>query len=129
MLEEKNLIPISEKIVECPITVQRKLEKPEYRFFRVGNEYIAFTMDSPSLDYREKQDATLQEIEFPKEHLERYIALTNRLGLDYAASDYMTNPKTGNLTLLEVNSGAMFAAFDVAAGNKLCRKMLQYLVK
>lgn len=129
MLEAKNLIPISSKIVECPLTVQKKLEKPEYRFFRIGNEYLAFKMDSPSLDYRESQDAVLTAVEFPKDYLEKYIALTDRLGLDYAASDYITNPDTGNLALLEVNSGGMFAAFDVAAKNTLCRKMIKYLMR
>lgn len=129
LLENGNLLPISDNLVECPLTVQKKLLKPEYRFFRIGNKYFAFTMDSPSLDYREKQDAKVEQVEFPKEHLENYVALTNRLGLNYAAADYITNPETGNLALLEVNSGAMFAAFDVASQNVLCREMVRYLAK
>lgn len=129
LLENDNLLPISDNLVECPLTVQKKLLKPEYRFFRIGNKYFAFTMDSPSLDYREKQDAKVEQVEFPKEYLENYVALTNRLGLNYAAADYITNPETGNLALLEVNSGAMFAAFDVASQNVLCREMVRYLAK
>lgn len=112
----------------CPITLQKKMEKPELRFFRSGNAYRAFTMDSPSLDYRENQDATVVEVPFPEQHKEKFIQMTDILGLDFAAADYITDPVTGELTFLEVNSGPMFTAFDIAAKGGLCQDMFKALL-
>lgn len=115
--------------INIPMTIQKKMDKPEYRFFRIEDKFHAFTMNSPSLDYRENQDADVKEVEFPKEYLENYIKITDMLGLDYAAADYITNPETGKLALLEINSGGMFTAFDIASKGKLCGDMLNFLVR
>ncbi len=45
--------------------------KPEYRLWRVGEQFLAFSMDSPSLDYRENQDAKVVEVPFPEKHKEK----------------------------------------------------------
>ncbi|HPF47432.1 MAG TPA: hypothetical protein PK690_11230 [Emcibacteraceae bacterium] len=113
----------------CPITLQKKMMKPEFRFFRVGGSYRAFTMDSPSLDYRENQDAKVEEVPFPEEYKEKFTKLTDILGLDFAAADYISDPETGELCFLEVNSGPMFAAFDHAAGGALCGDIINFLIK
>lgn len=112
----------------APITMQAKMVKPEFRFFRVGDRYRAFTMDSPSLDYRENQDAKVEEVPFPEEHKAKYTQLTDLLGLDFAAADYITDPQTGELCFLEVNSGPMFTAFDIASGGELCKDMFYFLI-
>lgn len=111
-----------------PITLQHKMVKPEYRFWRVGDKYHAFTMDSPSLDYRENQDARVVEVPFPMEYKENFFQLTEALNLDFAAADYITDPEKGELALLEVNSGPMFTAFDIKGGNKLCGDMVDFLI-
>jgi glutathione synthase/RimK-type ligase-like ATP-grasp enzyme len=110
------------------ITLQAKMVKPEYRFFRVGNSYRAFTMDSPSLDYRENQDATVKPVDFPEGHKDKFEKMTDILGLDFAAADYITNPETGELSFLEVNSGPMFTAFDLAADGALSKDMFDFLL-
>lgn len=110
-----------------PITMQGKMVKPELRFFRVGEKYSAFTMDSPSLDYRENQDATVNQVDFPEDQKEKFIQMTDILGLDFAAADYITNPETGELSFLEINSGPMFTAFDIAAKGSLSKDIFAFL--
>ena len=110
-----------------PITLQKKMLKPEYRFWRIGNKFHAFSMDSPSLDYRETQDAKVIEAPFPEEYKEKFVQLTDVLGLDFAGADYITDPEKGELALLEVNSGPMFTAFDHASKNELCMNMARFL--
>ena len=109
------------------ITMQAKMVKPEYRFFRVGSSYRAFTMDSPSLDYREKQDAIVKPVDFPDVHQEKFTKMTDILGLDFAAADYITDPESGDLCFLEVNSGPMFTAFDIAAEGALSKDIFSFL--
>jgi len=111
-----------------PITMQAKMLKPEFRFFRIGDQYRSYTMDSPSLDYRENQDAKVEEVTFPEIYKDKFIELTDRLGLNYAAADYISDPQTGDLCFLEINSGAMFAAFDYASEGALCKDIFDFLL-
>lgn len=129
LLSTQDKITVKENISIKPITLQKKMVKPELRFFRVGTHYRAFTMNSKSLDYRENQDAVIDEVPFPEEHKEKFIQLTDILGLDFAAADYITNPETNELTFLEVNSGPMFTAFDMAANGALCGDIFKTLLE
>ena len=87
--------------------------------------------------YKEEPDTNLEEIkraekiwgvEFPEEYKDKFTQLLDILGLDYGAADYISDPETGELSFLEVNSGPMFTAFDIASKNKLCEEMIDFLV-
>jgi D-alanine-D-alanine ligase-like ATP-grasp enzyme len=41
--------------------------------------------------------------------------------------DFKTDPGTGRLLFLEVNTGPMFAAFNHASNGKLCDAMIEQL--
>lgn len=113
-----------------PVTVQTTLIQPEIRIFRVGNDLLSFSIASEKLDYR---DSTAPKVEFlavPEAAREPFIKLTDALGLDFAGADFKTDPKTGALALLEVNSGPMFAGFDMSTVNRnLTTAMVQALVR
>ncbi|MEM6603833.1 MAG: hypothetical protein AAF621_07260 [Pseudomonadota bacterium] len=54
-------------------------------------------------------------------------ALTDHLGLDYAAADFMTNTN-GELTFLEVNSFPMFARFDMESDFAISKSIVEFLL-
>ena len=58
----------------------------------------------------------------------RLVRLCDRIGLDFAAADFMRDPTSGELVFLEVNSQPMFAAFDLVAGGRLCDAILDGLL-
>ena len=47
--------------------------------------------------------------------------------MDFGAADFKTDPETGELCFLEVNTSPMFAAFDQVAGGKLAEAILETL--
>lgn len=102
-----------------PWIVQEKLVYPELRLFRAGAHYLAFEVTSEALDYRTTRDFTLKEVTPPPALVEAMSKLTGRLGLDYAAADLKTNPRTGKLEFLEVNTMPMFTGYDDAAKGRL----------
>jgi D-alanine-D-alanine ligase-like ATP-grasp enzyme len=50
-----------------------------------------------------------------------------RLGLDFGAADFKTDPDTGELIFLELNTSPMFAKFDLVSGGQLTAAIIQEL--
>jgi hypothetical protein len=114
-------------LAATPAIVQRKLIAPEIRIYVIGRSDFAFEVRSSSLDYRVNQDAELIFLpEVPQEAvlLRRLMA---RLGMDFGAADFKTDPDTGQLIFLELNTSPMFARFDQISGGKVCAAMVQEL--
>ena len=112
-----------------PYIFQARLVPPELRLFRVGDRFFAFHVEADTLDYRDDKKARVKEADTP-EHLAHGLrTLTDRLGLTYAAADFKTDPESGDLLFLEVNSNPMFAAFDQASRGQLIDAMLDYLLE
>jgi hypothetical protein len=109
-----------------PALVQPRLVAPEIRLFVVGAHSFAFEVRSPSLDYRALQDAQLEAVEVPPQ-AKALRALMTEFRMDFGAADFKTDPDTGELVFLELNTSPMFARFDQAAGGALCRAMVQTL--
>ena len=107
-----------------PWIVQEKLKYPELRLFRVGEHFFAFEIDSAVIDYRTDKKFTMKEVEAPSELVSAMRLLTERMGLDYAASDLKSDPVTGKLKFMEVNTMPMFTGYDDAARGKLSDAML-----
>jgi len=51
----------------------------------------------------------------------------SRLGLDFGAADFKTDPETGQLVFLELNTSPMFARFDQVSGGKVCTAIIHEL--
>ncbi len=111
---------------DYPRFVQPCLNRPEMRVYRIGPRLMGFWLESPDLDYRLNQDVRLSPAEVPKAEGHAFMRLCERLGLDFAAADFMTDAE-GRLTFLEVNSQPMFAAFDRVAGGALCDAIIDHL--
>ncbi|MCE2746133.1 MAG: hypothetical protein LW710_09525 [Burkholderiales bacterium] len=109
-----------------PALIQSRMVAPEIRIFVVGGNAFAFRVSSPSLDYRVKQDAQLEQVDVPKV-IARLRKLMKKLRMNFGAADFKTNPDTGELVFLELNTSPMFAAFDKVSHGKLTESMVSCL--
>ncbi len=126
--EIKKLQVKEQNILNLPKIVQGELVAPEIRIFRIGYNLMSFKVTSHHLDYRTDSKTQLDLVKTPPKEIDRFLKLTDRLGLNFAAGDFKTDPKTGSLCLLEVNSGPMFTAFDRACKGLLTEKLLSSLL-
>lgn len=113
----------------APAIVQRRLLAPEVRIYVVGNRSVAFDVRSSSLDYRERQDADVRLLDrvLPEvSHLRRLMSL---LHMDFGAADFKTDPESGALTFLELNTSPMFARFDDIAGGSISDAIVERLMR
>jgi len=114
-------------LAAMPAIVQNRLAPPEIRIYVIGRSAFAFEVRSASLDYRVNQDAELIFLpEIPQE-LALLRTLMSRLGMDFGAADFKSDPETGQLVFLELNTSPMFARFDQASGGELCAAMIREL--
>jgi glutathione synthase/RimK-type ligase-like ATP-grasp enzyme len=63
----------------------------------------------------------------PKALGDKFYAFCSAVGLDFAAADFMRDPRGGEHRFLEVNSQPMFAAFDAVCGGRLCDAIIDAL--
>ena len=110
-----------------PAIVQRRLESPELRLYIIGTTSVAFELRSPSLDYRELQDAEIAQVDvpWPEEHGLR--RLMEALRMDFSAADFKRDPESGRWVFLELNTSQMFALFDEICGGEIGRAIVQQL--
>lgn len=122
-----NKAELRDGLAATPAIVQKRLVPPEVRIYVIGQFAFAFEVRSGSLDYRVNQDAELILLaEVPKE-LGLLRKLMPQLEMDFGAADFKTDPDTGQLLFLELNSSPMFARFDQASGGQLCAAMIHEL--
>ena len=117
----------NEKVLASPAIVQAQLVAPELRVYVIGSCVLGFVVESAHLDYREVHDARVLPTTIDPELSNRLLALTQRMGLDFAAADFKTSADDGRPRFLEINTGPMFAAFDRAAGGGLTDAMIDVL--
>ncbi|HEX5725100.1 MAG TPA: hypothetical protein VFX98_06515 [Longimicrobiaceae bacterium] len=122
--------PRKEGKAAAPAIVQQKLVQPEVRLYGIGTAFIPFAVKSQALDYRNASDTSVEHL--PLESIDpRLVAglgrLMEALQMQYAAADFKTDPETGELRFLEVNSGPMFAAFDQASDGAVSHAILDWL--
>jgi len=114
-------------LTASPAIVQKRLIPPEVRIYVIGQFAFAFEVRSSALDYRVNQDAELILLpEVPRE-VSRLRELMSRVGLNFGAADFKTDPDTGELIFLELNTSPMFARFDQASRGQVCAAMLHEL--
>lgn len=124
----RNKLKGAHPVARYPRFVQRKLARPEMRVYRIGGEIISFHLASRDLDYREHNRVKLSVTKAPRKIEARLRALTDQLGLDFAAADFMRNPR-GEYCFLEVNTQPMFAAFDKVADGRICDAIIDHLLR
>jgi len=110
-----------------PALIQPCLVAPELRVFVIGKCTLAFQVSSPSLDYREHQDAEVTPCEVPPEAV-ALRRLMQDLRMDFGAADFKTDPQTGALVFLELNTSPMFVRFDEVCQGRLTQAMVHHLM-
>jgi hypothetical protein len=118
----------ADALARYPRFVQERLKRPELRVYRIGDAFLSFLIRSPDLDYRERNRVRLEFATAPTGLETKLRSLTDALGLDFAAADFMRNTR-GDYCFLEVNTQPMFAAFDAAAGGRLCDAIIDHLTR
>jgi glutathione synthase/RimK-type ligase-like ATP-grasp enzyme len=118
----------ADSVAHYPRFIQRKLSRPEMRVYRIGDEFIAFHLTSPDLDYRARERVKLSVAKAPRRIQSKLRALTDLLCLDFAAADFMLD-RDGEYRFLEVNTQPMFAAFDKVAEGRLCDAIIDHLTR
>lgn len=114
-------------LAATPAIVQKRLVPPEVRIYVIGQSAFAFELHSSSLDYRVHQDAELSLLpEVPREVF-MLRNLMSRLGADFGAADFKTDPDTKQLLFLELNISPMFARFDQVSRGELCAAIIREL--
>ena len=114
--------------VVLPCFLQERLSYPELRLFRVGKHYFAFEITSDVIDYRATTNVEMREVEMPNDLHLALERLSDRLGLDYAATDLKFNPRANNFQFLEINSMPMFTAYDDHTEGRLSDAILLHLM-
>jgi hypothetical protein len=114
-------------ILSYPQTVQQRLEQPELRVFRVGKAWFGFQVLSDVLDYRTSSATRMTVVDVPPDLVAKLTLLSDHLGLDFAAADFKTDARKGELQFLEINTNPMFAGFDQIAGGDLSDAILRHL--
>jgi glutathione synthase/RimK-type ligase-like ATP-grasp enzyme len=114
-------------LAAMPAIVQERLAAPEVRIYVIGRAEFAFEVRSSSLDYRVNQDAELILLDQVPREVSGLRKLMSRMGLDFGAADFKTDPETGQLVFLELNTSPMFARFDQVSQGQVCAAMLQEL--
>jgi hypothetical protein len=124
---DEALLGVEAACSAMPALVQPRLVAPELRVFMIAAETFAFEVRSPSLDYRALQDAEVIMAPVPPETA-ALRALMHALRMDFGAADFKTDPQTGELVFLELNTSPMFARFDWASEGKLAEAMVRQLL-
>ncbi|MGA9583150.1 MAG: hypothetical protein WBR13_14410 [Allosphingosinicella sp.] len=113
-----------------PAIVQERLAYPEYRVYLADGRFHLFEIHSHLLDYRTAAPGSLvylgDELPWPgiAEALGKLVAA---VGIDFCACDLKTRPGDPAPLFLELNSGPMFAAYDLAAGGRLADAIVAQL--
>jgi hypothetical protein len=114
-------------LAATPAIVQKRLIAPEVRIYVIGQSAFAFEVRSSSLDYRVTQDAELILLPEVPQELAMLRKLMSRLGMDFGAADFKTDPDTGHLVFLELNTSPMFARFDHISGGQISAAIIHEL--
>lgn len=122
-------VPNRKPSLPTPAIVQRRLTPPELRLYCVGERTFGFEVESPSLDYRADPNPRIRLVRRKVEAEAGLRRLMGSLGMDFGAADLKTDPSSGELVFLELNTSPMFARFDSEAGGALSLAIVEHLLR
>jgi hypothetical protein len=121
--------PMRDGRTAAPAIVQQRLEQPEVRIYGVGGRFIPFAVRSDVLDYRVSRDTRVEHLALdavPADLVAGLGRLMDAMEMDYGAADFKTDPDTGRLLFLEINSSPMFAAFDAVSDGAVSDAIIDF---
>lgn len=116
-------------VASCPAFIQTRLSAPEVRIYVIGRSEFAFEMRSDAIDYRVNQDAEVIPLTAVPSVIDELRTLMSSVSMDYGAADFKSDPQTGELVFLELNSSPMFARFDIETGGQIARAIVSSLTE
>ncbi len=128
-LEElQESIQFSDGCAAMPAIVQNRLVAPEVRIYIIGNDAFAFEIRSQHLDYRVERDADVIPLTKLPQEVDLLRKLMAALQMDFGAADFKSDPETGELVFLELNSSPMFVKFDLVLDGAICDAIIKALL-
>jgi glutathione synthase/RimK-type ligase-like ATP-grasp enzyme len=118
-------------VAAAPAIIQNELVAPEIRIYRIGERIVPFRVISDELDYRTTQQTRVEpRLEaLPADVLSGLARLMEHIGLDFGAADFKTDPETGKLLFLEINTSPMFSAFDRVSDQAVSQVLIEELTR
>lgn len=119
----------------CPMQFQQTLTKElELRATVVGNKVFCIAINSnkfqdENYDWRRKGSSTLEAwfpYTLPEEEIEKLVKLTESLGLNYGAADYILTPN-GEFKFLEINPCGEFYWAEKYQKQEICAALANHL--
>lgn len=121
---------MADVLKDNPMFVQERLYDYDMRLYKVGDQMLAFYMQSKSVDYRELQDAKVVWVEDESVY-SKYIQPTKELAallrLDYCCVDLKKNKEDTEYCFLEINTLPMHAAFDMQCNMHISKAICNLL--
>ena len=111
----------------APAIVQPQLAYPELRVYGVAGRFFGLSINSEEVDYRVSTRHTVTPDVVPHDVQLGLTNLMSDLGLDLCAVDFKTDPKTGQLFVLDVNDMPMFELHDEMLEGAISDAIIDYL--
>lgn len=129
-LEDSDL-PRLDRIRWCPTQFQAYVEGRDVRVHTVGDAVFATAITTTGTDYRyaAREDGgstRLEPLELPGALARRCVALSARLGLDFAGIDLKLAPD-GEVFCFEVNPCPAYTYYEANTGQPIARALAGYL--
>ena len=128
-MEDEDLARL-DRIRWCPVQFQAFVPGVNVRVHVVGERAFATRIDSDVTDYRyasrQGGEAKLTALDLPHPTVERCVALTSGLGLEFAGIDLKITPD-GDAYCFEVNPSPAFSYYEANTGQPIARAVAEAL--
>ncbi len=121
-----------DRIRHCPVQFQAWVPGQDIRVHTIGGRCFSTAISSTGVDYRyagqrDGAPAALSATTLPDEIAERCLALTARLGLEFAGIDLRRDPD-GRYVCFEVNPSPAFSYYESHTGQPIAAAVADHLL-
>jgi glutathione synthase/RimK-type ligase-like ATP-grasp enzyme len=122
-----------DRIRHCPVQFQAWVPGQDIRVHTIGGRCFSTAISSTGVDYRyagqrDGAPAVLSATTLPDEIAERCLALTARLGLEFAGIDLRRDPD-GRYVCFEVNPSPAFSYYESHTGQPIAAAVADHLLR
>jgi glutathione synthase/RimK-type ligase-like ATP-grasp enzyme len=110
-----------------PATFQAYIPGTNIRTYVIGESIFSAEIDSPDLDFRTDQNASLIPLKVPDEIAQQCLSIAKALKLQWTAIDWRLSP-SGEYFFLEANPSPMFLYFEQQTGFSITEALLNLLL-
>jgi len=110
-----------------PVTIQEYVPGTNIRSYVIGESIYSAEIRSPSLDFRDDQEAQLIPVELPRVVEQQCLAIAKAFFLEWTAIDWRLKPN-GEYVFLEANPSPMFLHFEYQTGFPITQELVNLLM-